>query len=280
MHAHASQLATRDELDARSRSAFYRRVMSRLNDAGVPFLVGGAYALARYTGIERNTKDFDIFVRRDDYRRVHGSCSTSGDCRTEFTFPHWLGKALCGDDFVDIIFSSGNAVATVDDEWFAHAPKANVLGLPARLSPAEEMIWSKAFIMERERFDGADVLHLLLRCGRVARLAAAAAPLRPALARAALAPRDVRLRLPGRARRRFRTWVMDAPARAPADARCASRRAQPSASAAARCFARAVPDRHRAVGLRGCAPGPAGLHERRRSGALDRSRDRSEQART
>ena len=26
------------------------------------------------------------------------------------------------------------------------------------------MIWSKAFIMERERFDGADVAHLLLHC--------------------------------------------------------------------------------------------------------------------
>ena len=34
-----------------------------------------------------------------------------------------------------------------------------------RLSPAEEMIWSKAFIQERERFDGADVLHLLRETG-------------------------------------------------------------------------------------------------------------------
>jgi hypothetical protein len=32
------------------------------------------------------------------------------------------------------------------------------------LSPVEEMIWSKAFVMERERFDGADVLHLLNAC--------------------------------------------------------------------------------------------------------------------
>ena len=34
-----------------------------------------------------------------------------------------------------------------------------------RLSPAEEMIWSKAFIQERERFDGADVMHLLREIG-------------------------------------------------------------------------------------------------------------------
>ena len=36
-----------------------------------------------------------------------------------------------------------------------------VLGVPAKLCPAEEMIWQKAFIMERERYDGADVAHLL-----------------------------------------------------------------------------------------------------------------------
>jgi hypothetical protein len=39
------------------------------------------------------------------------------------------------------------------------------LGFPVRLMPVEEMIWSKAFLMERERFDGADVAHLLLATG-------------------------------------------------------------------------------------------------------------------
>jgi hypothetical protein len=40
-----------------------------------------------------------------------------------------------------------------------------VLGVIARLSPVEEMIWSKAFVQERERFDGADVIHLLRETG-------------------------------------------------------------------------------------------------------------------
>jgi hypothetical protein len=144
--------------------AFYVRVMTRLKEADVPFLVGGAFALARFTGIERNTKDFDIFVRRDDIDRTLAVLADD-TCMTELTFPHWLGKAVYGDDFVDIIFSSGNAIAHVDDEWFEHAPEELVLGMPAKLSPPEEMIWSKAFIMERERYDGADVMHLILRCG-------------------------------------------------------------------------------------------------------------------
>ena len=66
---------------------------------------------------------------------------------------------------MDVIFNSGNGVARVDDLWFDHAPQTNVLGVIVRLSPAEEMIWSKAFIQERERFDGADVLHLLREIG-------------------------------------------------------------------------------------------------------------------
>src|SRR5258708_19041023 len=80
-------------------------------------------------------------------------------------FPDWLGKIHADDNLVDVIFSSGNGVARVDDLWFDHAPRTNVLGVIVRLCPAEEMIWSKAFIQERERFDGADVLHLLRETG-------------------------------------------------------------------------------------------------------------------
>jgi hypothetical protein len=33
-----------------------------------------------------------------------------------------------------------------------------------KIMPVEESIWSKAFIMERERYDGADIAHLLQAC--------------------------------------------------------------------------------------------------------------------
>jgi hypothetical protein len=139
---------------------FYRHALRTLSGARVPILVGGAYAFARYTGIERHTKDFDIFVRRRDAPRVLRALAGAG-CRTAVPFPHWLAKAYCADDYVDVIFSSGNGVAQVDDAWFAHAVPDEVLGLPVRLVAPEEMIWSKGFIMERERFDGGDVQHIL-----------------------------------------------------------------------------------------------------------------------
>jgi len=140
--------------------AFYGRSLKAMNDAGVPYLVGGAYAFERYTGIARHTKDFDIFVRPGDLDDTIAVLAKSG-CATETTFPHWLGKARCGEDVIDIIFSSGNGVSAVDDGWFEHAIDDTVLGVPVRLMPAEEMIWSKGFIMERERYDGADIAHLI-----------------------------------------------------------------------------------------------------------------------
>jgi hypothetical protein len=143
--------------------ATYRRAMTVLRDGKVPFLVGGAYAYARYTGVVRHTKDFDVFVQPRDFTRALEALGAAG-FRTEVPFPHWLGKAYDGDDFIDVIFSSGNGVARVDDLWFEHAVEGEVLGEPALLCPAEEMLWSKAFIMERERFDGADVAHLLIAC--------------------------------------------------------------------------------------------------------------------
>jgi hypothetical protein len=138
---------------------FYRAAMDALDEAGVPFLVGGAYAYARYTGIVRHTKDFDVFVQPGDFDRALEAFARKG-WQTEKTFSHWLGKGYQGEDFVDVIFSSGNGVARVDKEWFDRAEDEKVLGRPVRLVPAEEMIWSKSFIMERERFDGADVAHV------------------------------------------------------------------------------------------------------------------------
>ena len=139
---------------------FYRRGMRSLEAAGIDYLVGGAYALAVHAGIERHTRDFDVFVRPEDAEAALAALAPCCD-RVEMTFTHWLGKAFCGDAYVDVIFNSGNGLSPVDDEWFAHAVDSEVLGRRVRLIPPEEMIWQKAFVMERERFDGADIVHVL-----------------------------------------------------------------------------------------------------------------------
>ncbi|HEX6705955.1 MAG TPA: nucleotidyltransferase family protein [Albitalea sp.] len=134
--------------------------MEILHQEHLDFLLGGAYAFAWYTGIERNTKDLDLFIRRADYPRVEQVLNAAGH-RTELTYPHWLAKSFHGDAFVDLIFNSGNGIAPVDSGWFGHAAEAQVLGVPVKIAPVEETLCSKAFIMERERYDGADIAHLL-----------------------------------------------------------------------------------------------------------------------
>jgi hypothetical protein len=143
----------------------FARALEVLGREGVPFLVGGALALVAHCGVRRAMKDLDVFVLRQDIHRALDVLAADG-FRTELTFPHWLGKAYVDETrFIDVIFSSGNGMAEVDREWFEHAAHDVVFGVPVAVCPAEETLWSKAFVMERERFDGADVAHLLLSCG-------------------------------------------------------------------------------------------------------------------
>jgi hypothetical protein len=145
---------------------FYRRTLKLLAERRVRHLVGGAFALAWYTGLDRQTKDIDLFVAPEDVARA-GEVLADAGYRAELTYPHWLGKIHCGEHFVDLVFSSANGIARVDDGWFEHAVRGEALGLPVDLCPVEETIWSKAFIMERERYDGADVAHLIHARGAV-----------------------------------------------------------------------------------------------------------------
>jgi hypothetical protein len=138
----------------------YRRALVTLARSGIPYLVGGAYAMERYTAIARWTKDLDVFVRPRDVGAALDALARAG-FQTELTHPHWLGKAYAARDFIDLIFSSGNGIVEVDEEWMIHGTPGAVLGVPVRLCPAEEMIWSKAFVAERERYDGADIAHLI-----------------------------------------------------------------------------------------------------------------------
>jgi hypothetical protein len=139
---------------------FYTDVMCALQGARVPFLVGGAYAFGHYTGIVRHTKDLDLFLRHNDLDRAQQALANAGYV-SEVTARHWLAKARAGYDTIDLIFNSGNGICEVDEAWFMRAQEHAVLGIPVQICPSEEIIWQKAFIMDRERYDGADVAHLL-----------------------------------------------------------------------------------------------------------------------
>ena len=144
--------------------ACYQKALRVLTAAEIEFLVGGAYSFARYTEIPRHTKDLDLFIRPRDRDRAMKVLAAVG-YRTEITYSHWLAKAYHDDYFIDLIYSSGNGIAKVDDDWFKYSVEDEVMGEKVRLCPAEESIWSKSYILERHRFDGADVAHMLREVG-------------------------------------------------------------------------------------------------------------------
>lgn len=145
------------------RDVFYRGVIDRLNEASLPYVVGGGHALELYAAVGRASKDLDLFVRPGDVKTIFENLVGAG-YRTELLFPHWLGKVYSGRHFIDIIFSSGNGICVVDDAWFEHAVSGEFFDARVAFCPPEEMIWSKSFVMERERYDGADVAHLVRAC--------------------------------------------------------------------------------------------------------------------
>lgn len=154
----ASEKRSTGELDARADA------LRALTAAHVPFVVAGAYAFFEYTGIFRDTKDLDVFLRRRDLEPALDALEEAG-FTPHLEDPLWIAKAFRGEWFVDLIFSSGNGVAVVDDLWFAHARRSEVMGVPVLLAPPEDIIWSKAFVCERERFDGHDIANLFRAVG-------------------------------------------------------------------------------------------------------------------
>ena len=146
-----------------SPNDFHLSSVAALQNANVPFLIGGAFVVEVYAGVSRRTKDFDLYIRPRHVDAALDALARTG-YETEVTSPHWLAKAKRGRDYIDLIFRAGNGLCEVDDSWFERAHDHELLGLRVKLAAPEETIWMKAYIMERERFDGADIAHILLSC--------------------------------------------------------------------------------------------------------------------
>lgn len=145
-------------------SAFYKEALQLLNSSGIDYLLGGGFAMYHYTGIYRDTKDLDIFCKPNDHTKILKYFADHG-YTVQLTDVRWLAKLFKGDYFIDIIFDTVNNICTVDDTWFQHAVHAEFVGEPVRYIAAEELIWCKSYVVNRERYDGADINHVILKYG-------------------------------------------------------------------------------------------------------------------
>ena len=152
----ASQLAPAEA------DGFYADSLRLLHASGIPFLVAGTFAVNCYTGINRATKDLDLFCKAGDFPRLLLHCKEHG-FDTEIEDERWIAKVRRGQCFFDVIFGSATAVVSISDHWFQESHPAEIYDVPVQLTPPTEMIWSKALLQNRHRYDGADIAHLILR---------------------------------------------------------------------------------------------------------------------
>lgn len=145
--------------------AFYKEALEHLNESGATYMLGGAFAMFNYTGIYRDTKDLDVFCKSTEFPKILKYFAERG-YRTELTDVRWLAKVFKGDFFIDIIFDTVNNICRVDDSWYENSSDGTFAGVPVKFIPAEELIWCKIYVQNRERFDGADINHVLVRYGK------------------------------------------------------------------------------------------------------------------
>ena len=131
-----------------------------LSETGIPYMVAGAFAVHAYTGVWRDTKDLDIFLQPKHVKPALDAFARAG-FETEIRAPHWLAKAHHEPYFMDLIFGIGNGQLPVEEDWFKYSNPIEIAGVKVQLLPMEELIASKLYIAARDRFDGADVVHLI-----------------------------------------------------------------------------------------------------------------------
>jgi hypothetical protein len=142
----------------------YRRVIHEARTLGVRFAFGGAFATACYTGQLRNTKDFDFYILPTDIDAMKRAISSAGLQDYYERLPYdrsWIYRSSRGDTIVDAIWAMANHRASVDEHWVTHGPEIAIRGELLRAIPVEELIWSKLYILQRERCDWVDVFNLL-----------------------------------------------------------------------------------------------------------------------
>ena len=144
----------------KQQATLFREVLLALEEKNFPYAVSGAFAMRQHTGICRFTKDLDLFMTASTSREVLPYLEESGFV-CEVRDPVWLSKVHKGEFFVDLITGMSNGVVVVDDSWIKRASPAMIHGVETRVLAPEELVASKIFVAKRERFDGADIAHII-----------------------------------------------------------------------------------------------------------------------
>jgi hypothetical protein len=147
--------------------ALYDEVLTGAEEREIPFALGGAFAVATYTGCWRNTKDLDLYVPPEHKDRMIELVTDIGMADYFDTKGYdrwWIYRATRDGSIVDIIWAMANHRQQIDELWMS-GPTVNLRGHAIRTLPVEALLWDKLYIMQRDRCDWPDILNLLYAAG-------------------------------------------------------------------------------------------------------------------
>ena len=142
--------------------AFYSEVLQLMAKSGIPFLVSGTYALASYTGIDRPTKDVDVFAKAGDalkmlhYFKEHGF-------DVEIVDERWLDADHARRAVRRHHHQHADGDDARDRRMVRQCARDRAVRSDGQLVPPTQFIWSKIFVQDHHRYDMADVAHMILK---------------------------------------------------------------------------------------------------------------------
>lgn len=141
----------------------YADVITTAREHKIRFALGGGLAFSAYSGYLRNTKDMDLFVMDDDQEALLTIMEEAGFREyTEVTYDRrWSYRGFKDGYILDILWKMLNERGRIDEVWVTVGWEVEVRGTTVQLLPPEELVWSKLYIMNRERCDWPDIINLL-----------------------------------------------------------------------------------------------------------------------
>ena len=145
----------------------FGEALRALNQEGIPYVIGGAFAVHHYTGAWRNTNDLDIYLERKYLREAIDVLSAQGfrDVGEMAAGDHeWIYHALKNHALIDLIWQPPNHLSPVDESFYRRGVGGSFDGVPVRFIPPDELVWAKVFTMNLHRCDWPDIFGLIRSC--------------------------------------------------------------------------------------------------------------------
>jgi hypothetical protein len=142
----------------------YRRAIRAVRSTGAPFMLGGGFGLASYIDRWRDTKDIDFYVLPKTRQTLIKALSDAGfeDYYSKRPYDRgWIYRSIKQGVIVDIIWSMANRRAQVEPSWFEYAKTIGIREESLQVVSAEELLWCKLYVFQRDHCDWLDVINLL-----------------------------------------------------------------------------------------------------------------------